>query len=599
MAVNYSKYTTKQLEAMKKANSSDWHTAGTQAERDALHKANQEINKILDSRNGTSSSFDSGTGKWTTSGGSSSSKGSSSSSSSGRGSSSSSGSSGSTIKGGYSTGTGSNIGVSSGGGSSTPDYLKGLVTTPQQPAAGGNNPWSTGLDDNGETDYSVLLNNLLSQKVDTTNMGAMQSAYQAVLDAQTKRNAKIEQNPDLAQYANAGGINSRASAYLEWLSQSMATQQQLNQYDAQLQGMIGSAPEYMPSEWEQTRDALAKAALEMNYGDWLKSDQYSALAGRYGQQGDMAMRDILAQMSARTGGLASSFAQTAAQQQYNQYMSQLEQAAREMYAGERSDALQNAQLAGEFSDKDYNRYLDRLAQYNNDRSFGFDILSQVLQNSRYDREWQNSLEQQAYQRQQDALSRGDYDRQSATDRINSHFQGGGAIEDLPQELIQQSGLSQPELLARWTYFDDLRKREQAEWDLDMAKKQNSLYSSGSKGSGSGGSINGTPDYDGLFREAIGQVSPENFIGDSRNYKKYGFANKNGLMDAYKDWYDREGYQYAITDISQLGDTAMRILESASRSYGSVASIADMVARAKEANTISDEEAAFIMSAIGQ
>ncbi|MBP3486178.1 MAG: hypothetical protein J6J81_04990, partial [Oscillospiraceae bacterium] len=77
MAVNYSKYTTKQLEAMKKANSSDWHTAGTQQERDALHDANVEINKILDSRKGTSSTFDSGTGKWSTSssGGSSGSKG--------------------------------------------------------------------------------------------------------------------------------------------------------------------------------------------------------------------------------------------------------------------------------------------------------------------------------------------------------------------------------------------------------------------------------------------------------------------------------------------------------------------------------------------
>lgn len=584
MAANYNKYTTKQLEAMKKANSSDWHTAGTQAERDALHKANQEINKILDSRNGTSSSFDSGTGKWTTSGGSSSSKGSSSSSSSGRGSSSSSGSSGSTIKGGYSTGTGSNIGVSSGGGSSTPDYLKGLVTTPQQPAAGGNNPWSTGLDDNGETDYSVLLNNLLSQKVDTTNMGAMQSAYQAVLDAQTKRNAKIEQNPDLAQYANAGGINSRASAYLEWLSQSMATQQQLNQYDAQLQGMIGSAPEYMPSEWEQTRDALAKAALEMNYGDWLKSDQYSALAGRYGQQGDMAMRDILAQMSARTGGLASSFAQTAAQQQYNQYMSQLEQAAREMYAGERSDALQNAQLAGEFSDKDYNRYLDRLAQYNNDRSFGFDILSQVLQNSRYDREWQNSLEQQEYQRQQDALKNSWYEQEYADSRADQEY---------------KRKLDQAKLLADATgdysgYLD--LGFDQAE----VALLQQSHQGQGTGGySGGGGKVSsggGAMDYDALFRQAQESGHPESFINN--RYTDFGFGSKTGLYNEYKTWYDNEGYQYAITDISQCGQAARNILNSASRSSSGPAGIAEKVEAAQRNGSITPEEASFILKSVG-
>lgn len=53
--------TTKELEDLKKRNSANWTRDAAGA---ALHDQNVQIQKILDSRNGTSSSFDSGTGTW-------------------------------------------------------------------------------------------------------------------------------------------------------------------------------------------------------------------------------------------------------------------------------------------------------------------------------------------------------------------------------------------------------------------------------------------------------------------------------------------------------------------------------------------------------
>lgn len=524
--VDYSGYTTEQLQAMAAANSQDWHIAGTQQERDALHNANVEINKILDSRMGTSSTFDSGTGKWSSSGGSS--------------------------------------GSGSSGGSTTPDYLKGLT--------GGNDAWKTGLDDNGEIDYSIALLNAIKNGAD----------YDTVKDLWSSRNQKIIDNPDLKQYYDPA-FDAEIMRYLDSVNQKQDQSPFQDMY-RQIDSIMSqySAPQYEKSDWDETKEALAKAALEMNYADWAKSDQYAALADRYGQQGEMSMRDVLGQIANRTGGLASSYATTAAQQQYNQYMSQLEQAAREMYAGERSDALQNAQLAGEFSDRDYQRYLERLSQFNRDRSFGFDLLSQVLQQSRYDQEWQNTLDQQEYQRQQDALKNSWYEREYADSMDDREY---------------KRKLEQAKLLADTTgdysgYLDLGYSQERVARMQQGAQAQ--AVSGYSSGGGDGG--DGDGDYDGLFRAAQQSGYPASFI--SNHFKDYGFTSKTGLEKGYDTWMLNEGYQYSITDISQVGQTAKNILNSTSRSSSGPASIAEKVESALKNGSITKAEAAFILRSIG-
>lgn len=67
----------KELQAQKDKNSTAWHSAATQEEKDRLHQANVELQKEIDRMTGGSSSFDSKTGKWTTSGGTSGSSSSS------------------------------------------------------------------------------------------------------------------------------------------------------------------------------------------------------------------------------------------------------------------------------------------------------------------------------------------------------------------------------------------------------------------------------------------------------------------------------------------------------------------------------------------
>lgn len=63
MAINLNSMSNDELRALAGQNSADWHGADKSVQ-DALHAQNVEINRILDARTGSNSSFDSGTGKW-------------------------------------------------------------------------------------------------------------------------------------------------------------------------------------------------------------------------------------------------------------------------------------------------------------------------------------------------------------------------------------------------------------------------------------------------------------------------------------------------------------------------------------------------------
>ena len=126
---------------------------------------------------------------------------------------------------------------------------------------------------------------------------------------------------------------------------------------------VGDLPTYN-SEYVDQLNALARQLARMNYDDWTKGSQYQALADRYSASGRMSMQDVLGQVASRTGGLASSYATTAAQQQYNQYMAQLEEVARQLYSQERDDLMDSASLYRNLANDEYARYRDSLSDYN-------------------------------------------------------------------------------------------------------------------------------------------------------------------------------------------------------------------------------------------
>lgn len=206
------------------------------------------------------------------------------------------------------------------------------------------------------------------------------------------------------------------------------------QYQAQLQAYLDQYNQ--PVSYEKTwgdyaYEDLIRQALGMNYEDWTQGDQYAALRDRYTQSGRNAMLDTLGQISARTGGLASSYASAASAQQYNEYMRLLEDAARAAYDKERGYVIENAGLAQGVGNQEYNRWYDITGLNNANRDRAVGILNDMLG--------------YAYRDDDTAYSRGMTARDEARDRIAQYLGNGGSIGDLDPALITASGLTTPEL----------------------------------------------------------------------------------------------------------------------------------------------------------
>ena len=144
--------------------------------------------------------------------------------------------------------------------------------------------------------------------------------------------------------------------------------------------------------------ALIDQILNSNLSDWKQGDQYAALRDQYAANGQMSMTDLLGQVSSRTGGLASSYAASVANQEYNDWMSKLEQAAREMYQQDRSDKLNNLGVLNDAYSREYGEYGDKLNQWNTDRNFAYQQAQDALANSWKQKEWDYNMSQDEWNR---------------------------------------------------------------------------------------------------------------------------------------------------------------------------------------------------------
>ena len=97
-----------------------------------------------------------------------------------------------------------------------------------------------------------------------------------------------------------------------------------------------------------------------NYGQFKASPDYGELMDSWANNGRLAMQGTLSQASARTGGLASSYAEGAAQQMYQQYMTEAEQEAYDRYRDALNDLYNLYSLQTDQEETMYQREMDAL-----------------------------------------------------------------------------------------------------------------------------------------------------------------------------------------------------------------------------------------------
>ena len=157
--------------------------------------------------------------------------------------------------------------------------------------------------------------------------------------------------------------------------------------------------------------------------DYESDPRWQAYKAQYEREGDRAMQNTLAQVSARTGGLASSYATNAAAQANNYYMQQLAdkvpelyQMAYENYLNEDSRDRANLEMLRGMEQDNYNRYLNALSQYNTNRNFAYGQYADdwnrnyqtgrdAVADARYLKEFEHQLEREAYSDEQNEYNR--------------------------------------------------------------------------------------------------------------------------------------------------------------------------------------------------
>lgn len=185
------------------------------------------------------------------------------------------------------------------------------------------------------------------------------------------------------------------------------------------------APTYV-NKYQGLIDELSGRILDQDPFSYdAESDPlYQQYQTSYTRGGERAMQDTLGQMAARTGGLASSYAGSAAQQSYNGYMSaladkipELQQLAYEMYQDEANKQRLNLEMISALEREDYGKYQDLLGQYNTDRSFAYGQFRDQTGDQRY-------ADETAYNRYLDQLSQYNTDRSFAYGQFRDQVSDG-------------------------------------------------------------------------------------------------------------------------------------------------------------------------------
>lgn len=229
--------------------------------------------------------------------------------------------------------------------------------------------------DNSGNDYAGMHG---MSATDRAAINAAQQSWRAAQAAgdQTGMDAAHQQAESIrSRYQYSGGED--GSQYLPKPgTAAAAVPTYTNRYDERKQQLLDSVLNQKQFSYDIDKDPL-----------------YQAYVNKYQREGSKAMENTLAQVSSRTGGLASSYAGQAAQQTYDGHMQELSDKVPELYQMAYNQYLQDYQqqadklgLVRTAEQDDYAKYLDALGQYNTDRNFNYGAYRDQIGDARYDSE---------------------------------------------------------------------------------------------------------------------------------------------------------------------------------------------------------------------
>lgn len=281
-----------------------------------------------------------------------------------------------------------------------------------------------------------------------------------------------------------------------------------SRYDPQIQALYQAILSREPFSYDAASDPL--------YGQYKQS---------YTRGGQRAMQDTLGQMALRTGGLASSYAESAAQQTYDNYMAaladkipELQQLAYQRYQDELSGKRADLSMLLGLDDVDYNRW-------SGDRSFDYNAYRDQVA----DDQWAKSFD---YQQQRDAASDSQWQQQWDYSRAQEDYT---RRLQLAQQYAELTGDYSGFLEAGWT------PEQVAAASRAYQQQGAAAAAKGSGGSSGGKQAKATPSgtdwsqVEAYVSDYGGEA--EDYIG--ANYKALGYSSKSAALSAWKVYQQKQ------------------------------------------------------------
>lgn len=538
--LNPNSMSNKELESWASSNSQKWHS--DPENRSRYEAENKAIKELLDQRNGTKSTFDSGTGKWTTTGG-----GSSSGSSSGGSSGGSSRGSSSDYSGGSSGGSTGSVYREYTGGDAALDAAIALYS--QQYAEG--RKLALAGDPRG-----------VQMMIDSNN-GANQERNKRGYAAQ-RADEDINKMKALTGYASgAGGGTSYGGGYTGSVQQGY-TQADLDEAVAAERERLKQQSEYDLSEYIKKQKAAElesqlaglKGAYEQSVAE-LKSAQ-DKLPGAYedarnsaAAQAALARRKFLE--GAAYQGLGSGTAGQAELTHGATLTGTLSQIDRAQADSQAELNLEEATLASRY------QQAIQQARANGDSELATALYQELVRLQgleREDRQLAQVQEQLAYNQkkaEEDAIyNREREERAEAQERVNAYLAALGKSGDLDQDLIARSGYTQGELSALEQFYAQqigLGEKYTGIPESSLADQYSKTGSNGNKSTQAPGnkklSWQSVDDWVRLY----GEDAAENYIKE--NHKALGYTSQGEALAGWDNYRRDSEYEDMINALAQM------------------------------------------------
>ena len=230
-------------------------------------------------------------------------------------------------------------------------------------------------------------------------------------------------------YEKSQAVKDAENKLSQW--ESSKPDEYKSKYDSQIEGLVNEILSRDDFSYDMHSDPLYQ--------------QYRQL---YTENGQKAMRDTVGQASALTGGYANSYAVTAGNQAYGEYLDELNgialelrDRAYEMYADEGDRLIEDVTLLRGLDGDDYEKYLNTLEQYYSDGDYLLKKLSE-MSDAEFDAflqqvdAWENDRDFD-FKKLQDELDRKEFQQEMAFKEAEAQREQANADRDyrLAQEKL--------------------------------------------------------------------------------------------------------------------------------------------------------------------